>query len=199
MFRPLITSVLTSALALACGEQQPPTAPAEFSSPSFRAAAERSIANFAFAFGNDQRSVLVGATAENWTAFCAGEELPTETWNVLTITRPDGSQKSTAKGAGLTVLIWDIPSPSFPFPGDICSEDPAYTGIGRIVIMDSDVDLSHRGVDASGQTLTGTVTDASGQRYHLVAAFHFTVAENTLDNFVFDEHVAKIQLTPIGH
>jgi hypothetical protein len=198
MFRPVMTSVLASALALACGDQQSPTAPASLSTPSFSATAERSTANFAFGFGNDRRSVLVGATAEQWAAFCATGEQSFDSWNVLTLTRPDGSQKVTQQGKNLHLLVWDIPG-SPPFPGDLCSESPAYTGIGRIVITDSDVDLSHQGTDAAGHTLTGTVTDASGQRYRLVAVIRLTVAEDTLDNFVIDIHVAKIQLTPIGH
>lgn len=199
MFRPLMASVLASVLALACGDQQSPTAPADFSSPSLRATVQRFTANFGFAFGNEEHSVLVGATAENFAAFCATGAENWDTWDVLVITRPDGSQKNTVKGKNMHLLVWNLPGAPPFFPGDICSASPDYTGTGNIVLTDSDVDLSHPGADASGQTLTGTVTDASGQRYHLVAVVRFTVKENTLDNFVIDLHASKIQLTPIGH
>jgi hypothetical protein len=116
---------------------------------------------------------------------------------LLTVTRPDGSQKGTLKGQNLDIVVWDIPG-SAPFGGDICSEDPVYTGTGHLILTDSDVDLSHPGTDASGGTLTGTVTDASGQHYHLVAALRFTVKQNTPDNFVIDVHTSNIQLTSIG-
>jgi hypothetical protein len=194
-----MAGVLASALALACGEQSSPTAPAELSRPSFRAATERITVPLGFQFGNDQRTVAVGGTVEQWAAVCTtGEPQDFDPWTLHFVTRPDGSQKTTFKGQNLHILIWDIPGFT-PFPGDICGEDPVYTGIGHIITTDSDVDLSHVGTDASGFTLIGTVTDASGQRYHLVAAIRFTVKEDTLDNFVIDVHASKIQLTPIGH
>jgi hypothetical protein len=199
MFRPLMASVLASALALTSCDQQSPTAPADFSRPSFRATVDQFTGPTATLFGNEQRTVGLGGTVEQWTALCAGEQ-PEEDFDLMTVrivTRPDGSQKGTIKGQNLHILIWDIPG-STPFPGAVCGEDPVYTGTGHVVFTDSDVDLRHSGVDASGQTLVGTVTDASGQRYHLVAAIRFTVAENTLDNFVINAHASKIQLTPIG-
>jgi hypothetical protein len=199
MLRPVMASVLASALALACGEQPSPTAPADFFLPSLRGSTERFTVPLGFQFGNDQLTVGVGGTAEQWAAVCAtGEPQDFDPWTLLFVTRPDGSQKTTFKGQNLHILIWDIPGFT-PFPGDICGEDPVYTGIGHIITTDSDVDLSHVGADASGVSLIGSVSDASGQRYHLVAAVRLTVKENTLDNFVIDVHAAKIQLTPIGH
>jgi hypothetical protein len=200
MLRPLMASVLASALALTSCDQQSPTAPADFSRPSFGATTERFTAPTAAVTGNEQGTIGLGGTAEQWAALCAGEE-PEEDFDLMTvliITRPDGSQKVRLKGQNLHILIWDIPG-SIPFPGDFCGEDPVYTGTGRIIVTDSDVDLTHPGVDASGSTITGTVTDVAGQLYHLVAPFRFTVAENTPDNFVISAHASKIQLTPIGH
>ena len=199
MSRPLMTSVLASALALACSDQQPSTAPAEFSRPSFRATAERFTAGTAIATGNEQATIGLGGTVEQWAALCAtGEAEGFDLMTVLIITRPDGSQKLRIKGQNLHILIWDIPG-SIPFPGDFCGHEPVYTGTGRAIFTDNDVDLSHPGVDASGSTITGTVSDAAGQLYHLVAPFRVTVAENTVDNFVINAHSSKIQLTPIGH
>jgi hypothetical protein len=200
MFRPLVAGVVAYTLLLACADQQSPTAPVDFSGPSFRATSERVTVPLGFSFGNDQRTVAVGFTVEQWDALCAGEPFQDDldVWTLHFVTRPDGSQVTNFKGQNLHILIWDIPG-STPFPGDTCGEQQAYSGIGHIITTDSDVDLSHSGTDASGQTLIGSVTDASGQRYHLVAVIRFTVKENTLDNFVIEVHASKIQLTPIGH
>ena len=94
------------------------------------------------------------------------------------------------------VLIWNLPA-------DVCAESPDYTGTARLVNTDSDVDLSANGADATGFTTRGTVTDGSGQQYHLLVVARATIAPDiTLDNFVFEEdfiqHVAKVQLTPFG-
>jgi hypothetical protein len=200
MHRFLIAAAtLAGALALGCGDPQSPTAPANTISPSFRAATERFPAQTSFITGTDQGTIGVGLTADQWAAQCAtGESQEANEWTLLFVTRPDGSQKITFTGQNLDIVIWDVPG-STPFPGDICGEDPVYTGTGHITVTDSDGDLSHPGADASGSMLVGTVTDASGQRFRLVSPIRFTVKENTLDNFVIDVHVAKIQLIPIGH
>ena len=199
MFRPLMAGVVASTLVLACSERPSPTAPADLSGPSFRATRESITVPLGTLFGNEQRTVGVGGTAEQWAALCAtGEPQEFDLLTLLFINRPDGSQKTTFKGRDLHILIWDIPG-STPIPGDICGDVPVYAGTGHFIATDNDVDLSHSGTDAGGQTLVGTVTDESGQRYHLVAAIRFTLKEDTLDNLVIEVHASKIQLTPIGH
>ena len=67
----------------------------------------------------------------------------------------------------------------------------------RLVSTDS---VSGHGADATGFRLVGTVTDEGGQRYHLVVVFLGTLAPgSTLEDFISENRVAKIQLTPIRH
>jgi hypothetical protein len=139
--------------------------------------------------------VIVGATAENWAAFCATGQQTWDDWEILTVIRPDGSLKQTTKGRNLHLLVWNQPTDLPP-----CAESPDFTGTAHFLATDSDVFLDGRGADASGQRVLGTVTDASGQRYHFGAHFQLTVAPryNTLDNFVIVFHSTTIKLTPIG-
>jgi hypothetical protein len=98
------------------------------------------------------------------------------------------------QGTGLHVLVWNLPA-------DICAESPDYTGTARLVLADSDLDLTGPGADGTGQTGTGTVTDAGGQPYNLLWINRNTVAvefATDQEDFVFDQHMFKIQLTPIG-
>src|SRR5215217_3028822 len=183
MFRPLMLSLLASALALACGEQHSPTAPLDAAAPSL--SVERTIEHFVYGGGDDQHVVIFGATAENWATFCATQAENFDAWTVLTVTRPDGSQKVGWQGTGLHVLVWNLPA-------DICAEAPDYTGTAQLVLADSDLDLSGHGADGTGQTGTGTVTDASGQRYRLLWVNRSTVAvefTSDKDEFVFDQHM----------
>jgi hypothetical protein len=188
---PLLPT-LTAALLLGCGDSSRLTAPPEPPAPSL--SVERSTQHFGYGGGDDQHVVIFGATAENWAAFCATGAQNWDAWTVLTVTRPDGSQKVGWQGTGLHVLVWNLPA-------DICAESPDYTGTARLVLADSDLDLSGHGADGTGQTGTGTVTDANGQRYRLLWVNRATVSvEFTSDEepFVFDTHKFKIGLTPIG-
>jgi hypothetical protein len=188
----LSATALTGTLAIGCGEQSSPMAPVDPFAPSL--SVERTIEHFAFGGGDDQHVVIFGATAENWATFCATRAENFDAWTVLTVTRPDGSQKVGWQGTGLHVLVWNLPA-------DICTESPDYTGTARLVLADNDLDLSGHGANGSGQTGTGTVTDANGQRYRLLWVNRTTVSvEFTSDEepFVFDTHMFKIQLTPTG-
>jgi hypothetical protein len=187
----LLLPTLTAALLLGCGGSSRLTAPPDPAAPSL--SVDRSTEHFGLGFADDRHVVIIGATFENWAALCATGAQTWDAWNLLTVTRPDGSLKATFKGEEMNVLVWT-------FPADACTESPDFAGTGRIVVTDSDVNLDGRGADATGQTVTGTVTDESGQRYHLVAVIRATVPVEftSIDNFVFDQHVLKIQLTPIG-
>jgi hypothetical protein len=190
----LSTAALAGALALGCADQQHPMASADVApTPSL---VERTTEHFGLGFDTEQYTVVTGATAENWEAFCATGAENWDAFNILTVTRPDGSQKQTWQANDVHVLIWNLPA-------DVCAESPDYTGTARLVNTDSDVDLSGHGADATGFTTRGTVTDGSGQQYHFLLVARFTVAPDiTLDNFVFEEdfiqRVVKVQLTPFG-
>jgi hypothetical protein len=194
MYRSIMvpTAALAISLALGCANQESTTAPAD--PPALSLSVDRSVQHFAFGGGDDQHVVIFGATAENWATFCATRAENFDAWTVLTVTRPNGSQKVGWQGTGLHVLVWNLPA-------DICTESPDYTGTARLVLADNDLDLSGHGANGSGQTATGTVTDANGQRYRLLWVNRTTVSvEFTSDeeHFVFDTHMFKIQLTPTG-
>ena len=196
MRSPLLpAAVITVPLVLGCADQQPsPMAPAaDLPAPAF---VERTIEHFGLGFDTEQYTVVTGASLENWEAFCATGAENWDAFSVLTITRPDGSQKVTWQANDVHVLIWNLPA-------DVCAESPDYTGTARLVNTDSDVDLSGPGADATGFTTRGTVTDANGQQYHFLLVARATVAPDiTLDNFVFEEdfklHAVQLKLTPYG-
>jgi hypothetical protein len=190
--RLLAAVALASAVALGCTDQQPPMAPATDLPIASSATADRSTGPFfALGFGNDQYTALIGATLENWLTFCQTGEENWDDWEILTVTRPDGSQKTTTKGSAQHLLVWQNPA-------DLCADTPDYSGIVRSLATDSDVDLSGNGADASGHRVRGIVSDASGQRYRFHSVFQLTVAPPyTLDNFVIVWHSQKITIRPI--
>ncbi|MBA3555459.1 MAG: hypothetical protein H0W29_11945 [Gemmatimonadales bacterium] len=77
---------------------------------------------------------------------------------------------------------------------------PTYTGTARVVLNDSDVDLSGHGADAAMLHVVGTVTGQNGELYHLVLVNQSVVAPEftSTDDFTFRHTVFKIKLTPVG-
>jgi hypothetical protein len=188
----LSATALTGALALACDEQTSPTAPVDPRAPSF--SVERTIEHFGFGFGDEHYLVILGATAENWAAFCATGAQNWDAWPVLTVTRPDGSQKVGWHARGLHALVWNQPA-------DACAESPDYTGTASNTNHDNDLDLSAHGTNATGIITRGTVSDASGQDYHLISVFNGTISRiytSADEPFVLDQHVQFVRLTPTG-
>jgi hypothetical protein len=191
MRRSPIAITIVLALTLGCNEQQTPMAPTE---PPTSSLVTRTTEHFGFGFDNGQRLVIIGATLENWFNFCATGEQVWDAWEIFTVTRPDESFKQTWKGESQNVLVWDLPA-------DACVDSPDYTGTARMILTDSDVDLTGHGADASGHRVTGTVTDASGQRYHLHAVFLLTVApefDSVEEFFDLVFHKQKIDVKPFG-
>jgi hypothetical protein len=191
-FLLLSATAFTGALALGCGEQSSPTAPLDPLAPSF--SAERTIEHFGFGFGDEHTLVILGATAENWAAFCATGAENWDAWTVLTVTRGGGSQKVGWQARGLHALVWNLPA-------DACAESPDFTGTASFTNHDNDLDLSAHGANATGFIARGTVGDASGQDYHLISVFNGTISRiyTSVDEpFVLDQHVQFVRLTPTG-
>ena len=191
----LMPVVLAGALSLGCDASTSSTAPADPSAPSL--AVERFVVDGPFIFANDVRQVAVGVSFENVVAFCTTGARNFEQFEVLQVTRPDGSVKLEGKGRDMHVVVWDVVA-------DPCTmlEAPHYSGTAHFNSKDNDVDLTGHGADASGFEVNGTVTDASGQAYHLLANFHGTISpkfNNPEEPFDFIGHAATIELTPIGH
>ena len=190
------TAALASALALGCGEQQSPMAPADQPAPSFPATVERITDVFpfgVFGFSDGSRTLIFGAPFEDLVTFCPAAVPTTDLFELLIVTRPDGSQKLNALGDAVHVVVFDAFVPDAGC--DVLLGAPHYTGTVRVHYVDNDVFVSGNRANASQITVTGTVTDESGQEYHLTSFSHQVLAPVTGD--VLNAKV-KIHLTPIG-
>ena len=114
------------------------------------------------------------------------------------MTRRDGSFKLQYKGE-VNVVVVD----GAAFDAAFCTDPdavPTWTGTARLILNDSDFDLTGPGADAAMMHLVGTVTDQGGQRYHLTAINQSVVAPefDSADDFEFRHQNVKIKLTPVG-
>jgi hypothetical protein len=195
--RLLPAAALTGALLLGCADEQSPTPTADPTGPSL--SAERGTAEFASAFADDRYSIVVGLTFEDVVGICEGRLPPPPTWDQLTVTRPEGqddfreSIKQLTRAKDLPITIFEF-SP-FPF-GHECDllGAPRLEGTGQAFIADNDVFLTHNGANAFNLRVTGTVTDESGQPYHLEVRVLGVLSRETISLNGF----LKIQLTSIG-
>jgi hypothetical protein len=203
VYRILLYPVIVLAFVLGCGEQPSPTSLAdELPVPSLsveRGTAPVSSIGF-FGFHDLPFRLFIGVTVENLLdGVCTGTPFDTARVNQLVVTRPDGSMKQQLKGRVNVVVVKGVSGLQ-----SFC-EDPSaasiYTGTARLLLNDSDVDLSGRGADAVQIHVVGTVSSENGRRYHLVGFNQGVVAPEftSTDNFFSFRHdVAKIKLTPLG-
>jgi hypothetical protein len=192
---------LTGALVLGCSDQPSPTAP-EAGRPLAPAPAlsvERGTTNLGFAFDDGRRVLFLGLTVDDLQAiFCTGGPFDTDEVNQLIVNRRDGSFKLQYKARVNVVIVEGA-----AFDESFCDEPsavPTWTGIVRLILNDSDFDLSGPGADAAMMHLVGTVTDLSGQRYHLTAINQSIIAPefDSPDDFEFTHANIKIKLKRIG-
>ena len=187
----LSTAILAGAFALSCGDPQSPMPPTDLPTPSLRP--ERTTEDIGFFDSDGRRTISYGITFEDLVSLCTGGGFTFDQVEVLIVTRPDGSQKRTIQGDAVNVIVWDA-------VGHPCEllELPHFAGTVRFHATDNDFDLSGQGVNSTGQTARGTVTDESGRLWRLVVVARYTVPKgSTLDDFVLVSRAAKIQLTPI--
>ena len=192
----LIASTAALALALGCGEQQSPTAPADQPAPSVRASVERLTDVFpfgVFGFSDGSRTLIFGAPFEDLVTFCPAAVPTNDLFEILVVTRPDGSIKFNARGEEVNVVVFDAFVPDAGC--DVLLGAPHYTGTVRVHAEDNDLFVSGNRANASQITVTGTVTDESGQEYHLTSFSHQVLAPGTA---VVLQSKVKIHLTPIG-
>jgi hypothetical protein len=190
-----ILPTLAGALALGCADSQSPTSFA--AAPTDLAlSVERGTAPFGFAFADERYVLFIGLTVEDVTkAICTGGSFDVDEVQALTVTRPsDESVKALQRGT-LNVVAIELAGPQF-------CDDPlgvGFAGTARVLYTDSDVFVSGNQADASQIQVTGTVTDASGQRYHLTAINVRVIAPgSTAENPVDLNTRTQIRLTPIG-
>jgi hypothetical protein len=190
---------LAVALLLACGGPQSIAGTSDPSSPSFRATIDRTTEPFGFAFDDGRQILFIGLSVEALTSiFCTHTDFDIDEISMSHLLRPDGSLKEHYKGDE-TVVVVDGPA----FDQFFCqnpSAVPTFTGTARIVLNDNDFFVIGNRADASMLHATGTVTDESGQRYHLVAFSQQVLAPGHPAPDVVVQHAGiKIRLTPVGH
>jgi hypothetical protein len=162
MLRSLLipTAVLTSALALGCAEQQPPTAPAVGStaSPTFARTAGSSgavVVRDAVPFGffivdeDPELTTLIGLTAADLAQWCVSGTLP-ELVDVLAVERPTGAVKVLFKDEDIRVTVW--PVSTFDLCGVLTVTSPLAEGTAHFVNRDN-------GRNTFGISAQGTVAN----------------------------------------
>jgi hypothetical protein len=194
--RSLLLPTLVAALGLGCADSQAPTGVAAgATAPTFRV--EHGTRTFPAAFADERYIVFLQQTVETLSAIiCTGAEVQFEELDRLLVTRPDGSTKEQIKGE-VSVVVVDLAA--FDQFCEDASAVPTYTGTARVVANDSDTDLSGHGADVGRIQVTGTVTDAAGQAYHLTAIAHGVISPtSTLEDQTLLNAFAAIHVTPIG-
>jgi hypothetical protein len=192
------TCALAVALSLGCDEPQSLTSNSDASSPSFSATISRTTEPFGFAFDDGRQILFIGLSVEALTSiFCTGTDFQVDEISMSHLLRPDGSLKEHYKGDE-TVVVVDGPA----FDQSFCQDPsavPTFTGTARVVVNDNDFFVTGNRADASMLHVTGTVTDESGQRYHLIASSQQVLAPGHPAPDVVVQHSGiKIRLTPVG-
>jgi hypothetical protein len=197
-FLVVSTAALAGAFVLGCADQPSPTAIADPPTPSFRATVIRGTEPFGFAFDDGRQILFIGLSVEDLTSiFCTGTDFDVDEISGFHLLRPDGSLKEHFKGDE-TVVVVD----GAAFDQSFCQEPsavPTFTGTARVVLNDNDFFVTGNRANASMLHVTGTVTDESGQLYHLVASSQQVLAPGHPAPDVVVQHSGiKIRLTPIG-
>jgi hypothetical protein len=190
--------VLAVALLLGCGEPQSPLGSSDPSTPSFRATHNRATEPFGFAFDDGRQILFIGLSVEDLTSiFCTGTDFDVDEIGGFHLLRPDGSLKEHFKGDETVVVVEGAAFDQF-----FCEDPsavPTFTGTARVVLNDNDFFVTGNRANASMLHVTGTVTDESGQRYHLVASSQQVLAPGHPAPDVVVQHSGiKIRLTRVG-
>ena len=144
---------------------------------------------------DDPSGVSTPVTSRPAFSLCAGTGFNNSEVHQLLVTRPDGSVKFLQRGKNVNVVVFDTTD----FSCDALLAAPHLTGTGRVNATDNDLFLSGNRANASKVHFTGTVTDESGQKWHVEAIGHQVIARgSTLDNLIFLNIVSRIHLTPVG-
>lgn len=197
------TAVVGSALALGCGDRTGITDPGPGTAPSFGTAVDQFEAPWPEIFVDPETglSLLAGATFDPQQLFdilCVGRDF-TEVAHWLAVTHPTSGGTVThvrIKDQDQNVIVWGAASE------DICDEvvipevPPLAVGTARMTFTDNDFAGTSSHTDSFGQRIEGTVTNpATGQRYHLEAAYRVVVLPDGTQKVPTHPFV---QLTPIG-
>ena len=123
--------------------------------------------------------------------FCPARVPTVDAFKQTIVTRPDESIKYLGVGKDVNVVVFEEAGTSD------CAElldAPRYTGTARVLFTDNDLFVSGNRTQSTLIQVTGTLTNESGQRYHLVSMNQTVLAP---DGTVLNQKVT-IRLTPIG-
>jgi hypothetical protein len=194
------TGVVAGGLALGCGDRPGVNDPSTGAVPSFAATVDRFEAPWPEVFVDfaSGLTLVAGATPEELPALCAAQGF-TEVADFLLVTHPsqNGSTVIHAriKDQDQNVMVWQAAA------GDICEElvfagVQPLAGTARMTFTDNDFAGTSSHTDSFGERIEGTVTNpATGQRYHLEAAYRVVVLPDGTQKVPTHPFV---QLTPIG-
>jgi hypothetical protein len=190
----LLVPTIVGALVIGCADSQAPTPAA--TTPAL--SVEHTTEEFGFGFSDGHWFVFVGVSVEDLTGFlCTGTGGTVDLVDGLHVFRPDGSRKDRLKGEE-RLAVFERPA----FDESFCDDPlavPTFTGSGRLSLNDNDFFVTGNRTDASMVHVTGTVTDESGQPYHLVAFGHQLLEKgHPAPDVVLKQLKYHIKLTPIG-
>jgi hypothetical protein len=196
------TGVVATALALGCGDRAGVNDPSTATAPSFAATVDRFEQPWFERFIDRESglTLLAGETLDQLPDLCAGGDfVETADWLVVTHpTKDDGTViHARIRDQDQSVLVWGT-----AVDQSVCQElflegvPPLAVGTARMTFTDNDFAGTSSHTDSFGQRIEGTVTNpATGQRYHLEAAYRVVVLPDGTQKVISDRFV---RLTPIG-
>ena len=177
------TGVVGSALALGCADRSGVTDPAG-PAPTIGAAVDQFEAPRPEIFVDHESGLTLEAGAtfdpeQLFGIFCPGNPF-TEVSDWLAVTHPTSGGGTVThvriEDQDQNVIVWGA------VVGDICDDlvipevPPLAVGTARMMFTDNDFAGTSSHTDSFGQRIEGTVTNpATGQRYHLEAAYRVVV------------------------
>jgi hypothetical protein len=176
--------------------------PGSDATPSFGAAVDRFEAPWPERFIDRESglSLSAGASLDQLSDICAGGDFtdPAE-WLVAAHPTHDAGTVYHVRIREMeqSVTVWGV-----AVEESICQElflqgvQPVAVGTVHMIFRDNDFAGTSSHTDSWGERIEGTVTNpATGQRYHLEAAYHVVVLSDGTVKFVQEP---LIRLTPIG-
>lgn len=205
MYRHLATRLAAGALAFAlvfgCSDHPGVTDPDHRAAPSFEVSRFEQPLIISFSQETPPISALLGVTAEEFPALCAGTLEPQVVANTMIVTHPTQqggiSEHILTKATDLTALVWLVDVGPGGSPCDFPDVQP-FVGTVKVTINDNKGQFFETapGGNAFQLKFVGTVTDQeTGQRYHLQGAEQIVVLPDGTFKFL---PVPFLRLTPIG-
>jgi hypothetical protein len=196
------TGMVATALALGCGDTPGVNEPSTGTVPSFAATVDRFEAPWFERFIDRESglTLLAGETLDQLPDICAGGDF-IENADWLIVGHPihggDAVYHARIKDQDQSVLVWGT-----AVEQSVCQElflegvPPLAVGTARMTFTDNDFAGTSSHTDSFGERIEGTVTNpATGQRYHLEAAYRVVVLPDGTQKVPIHPFV---RLTPIG-